>query len=95
MEEGGPGEGRRGRGRDGVRLLTVTLALTLEGVTVWHAACVVSARPRHARMRAVVHVHAGQRLGQDVQRLVVDHHLKQRVVQLQRIVLMNTVGWAW
>lgn len=62
MQEGGAREGRRGRGRDGVRLLTVTLALTLEGVTVRHAARMVAARPRHARVRAVVHVHAGERL---------------------------------
>lgn len=85
VEEGGAGEGGRGRGRDGVGLLTVTLALALERVTVRHAARVVAARPSHARVRTVVHVHAGQRLGQDVQRLVVDHHLQQQqVVQLLR-----------
>jgi hypothetical protein len=75
VEEGGASEGgRTGRG-DGIDLLAVTLALALVRLVVGDAVRVFSARSRHTWVGTVVYVHSRQGLSEDVERLVVDHHL--------------------
>lgn len=56
--------------------MALSLALTLVSFMVWHTAGMVSAGSGQAGVGTVVHVHAGQRLRQHSQWLIVDYHLE-------------------
>lgn len=77
VQEGYSVEGSGGRSGDGVYILTVAFTLALVHVSMRDTTSMVATWSGHTGVRAVVHVHAGQGLRQDMQGLVVDYHLEK------------------